>query len=290
MTEATEREEEANPYNQNKPWHNVKETRFDSADTPYFEDPQLNNEDSEKEEAEDKREARKDKPYKKTEHNWKKRYDDRSKQYNAKLQEWRDREQDLLDQLAESRPKYKAPKTSEELEEFRKKYPDVFEVVETVSHMQSEGKTKDLEDRLKALQEREKDLVRKDAEKRLRDNHPDFDDIRNSEGFHSWAKAQPESIQSWIYNNTGDADLAGRALDLFKRDTGVDSSPKKTRSNSKKSKKSAADMVSTKTTTVEPKQEKIWTEREIAAMSIDQFDKYEDEINQAVSEGRVVKQ
>ncbi len=65
MTEATEREEEANPYNQNKPWHNVKETRFDSADTPYFEDPQLNNEDSEKEEAEDKREARKDKPYKK---------------------------------------------------------------------------------------------------------------------------------------------------------------------------------------------------------------------------------
>ena len=49
-------------------------------------------------------------------------------------------------------------------------------------------------------------------------------------------------------------------------------------------------MVSTKTTTVEPKQEKIWTEREIAAMSIDQFDKYEDEINQAVSEGRVVKQ
>ena len=48
-------------------------------------------------------------------------------------------------------------------------------------------------------------------------------------------------------------------------------------------------MVSTKTTTVEPKQEKIWTEREITAMSIEQFDKYEDDINQAVSEGRVVK-
>ena len=288
MTETTEREEEANPYNQNKPWHNVKETRFESADAPYFEDPQLKTEDSEEEGEPTKREARKDKPYKKTEHNWKKRYDDRSKQYNAKLQEWRDREQDLLEQLETSRPKYQAPKTPEELEGFRQKYPDVFEVVETVAHMQSEEKAKDLEDRLTALQEREKDLIRKDAEKRLRDNHPDFDDIRNSEDFHTWAKAQPESIQSWIYNNTGDADLAGRALDLFKRDMGVDSSPKKTRSNSKKSRKSAADMVSTKTTAVEPRQEKVWTEREIAAMSLDQFDKYEEDINQAVSEGRVV--
>ena len=121
------------------------------------------------------------------------------------------------------------------------------------------------------------------------DNHPDFDDIRNSESFHSWAKAQPESIQTWIYNNSGDADLASRALDLFKKDKGAVSSPKKQRSNSNPSRKSAADMVSTKTTTVDTQQDKIWTEREIAAMSIDQFDRYEDDINQAVSEGRVVK-
>ena len=37
------------------------------------------------------------------------------------------------------------------------------------------------------------------------------------------------------------------------------------------------------------KQPKIWTEREITAMSLDQFDKYEDEIKQAMMEGRVVK-
>ena len=49
-------------------------------------------------------------------------------------------------------------------------------------------------------------------------------------------------------------------------------------------------MVSTKTTTVDPRQDKIWTEREIAAMSMEEFDRFEDEINQAISEGRVVKQ
>jgi len=48
-------------------------------------------------------------------------------------------------------------------------------------------------------------------------------------------------------------------------------------------------MVSTKTTSVDAKQPKVWTEREIAAMSLDQFDKFEEEIKQAMMEGRVVK-
>ena len=61
------------------------------------------------------------------------------------------------------------------------------------------------------------------------------------------------------------------------------------KSNSKQSKKSAADMVSTKTTSVEPQQEKVWTEKEIAAMSMAEFDKYEAEISQAMQEGRIAK-
>lgn len=119
------------------------------------------------------------------------------------------------------------------------------------------------------------------------DNHPDFEDIRNSEEFHSWAKEQPQSIQKWIYDNANDGDLASRALDLYKRDMGIVSEASKPKK--KKSNKSAADMVSTKTTSVEPKQDKIWTEREIAAMSIQDFDKYEEEIGKAIHEGRVVK-
>ena len=48
-------------------------------------------------------------------------------------------------------------------------------------------------------------------------------------------------------------------------------------------------MVSTKTTSIDAKQPKIWTEREIAAMSLDQFDRYEDEIKLAMEEGRVIR-
>jgi hypothetical protein len=153
--------------------------------------------------------------------------------------------------------------------------------------MQSETKAKVLEERLSKLQERENQLVRQDAEKRLMERHPDFEDIRNSDDFHGWAKEQPKSIQDWIYANADDADLASRALDLFKKDFGIE--PTKTKSSSKQPRQSAADMVSTKTTSVEPKQKKVWSEKEIAAMSIDEFDRYESEISDAMQEGRIVK-
>ena len=276
-------EENANPYNMNKSWHKEDEIGFQDADGVFFEKPQARQEADIEEPVE--QEATKDEPYKRPD--YKKRYDDLKKHYDSKLNEFKSREQELLEEAANSRPSYVAPKSPEELERFREEYPDVYEVVETVSHLQSEEKSKDLREKLEKLQSREQELLRKDAEKRLMDKHPDFEDIRNSDDFHGWAKEQPKSIQDWVYNNADDADLASRALDLFKKDIGMDVAPKK--SNSKQSKKSAADMVSTKTTSVEPKQEKIWTEREIANMSMAQFDKHEAEISQAMQEGRIAK-
>ena len=280
-------EENANPYNQKKSWHTDVEESFQDATGVYFEKPKAKKTKQPEQvvEQEVQQESPKDEPYKKPD--YKKRYDDLKKHYDSKLNEFKAREQELIDEAAQNRPTYKAPKSAEELEQFAKEYPDVYEVVETVSHLQAEERTKSLEEKVERLQQREEELVRKDAEKRLMDKHPDFEDIRNSDDFHGWAKEQPQSIQDWIYKNADDADLASRALDLFKRDIGMDSAPKK--SDSKKSKKSAADMVSTKTTAVEPQGEKVWTEREIANMSMDEFDKYEEEISRAMSEGRISK-
>jgi len=284
MTTEVQQEENANPYNQNKSWHTDVEENFDTADGMYFSKPTAKPKKEATDEEFVEQEVSRDEPYKRPD--YKKRYDDLKKHYDSKLNEFKSREQELLEKAAENRPQYKAPKSPEELEKFRQEYPDVYEVVETVSHLQAEEKSKDLKEKLERLQQREQELIRKDAEKRLMDKHPDFEDIRNSDDFHGWAKEQPKSIQDWIYNNADDADLASRALDLFKRDIGIDV-PKK--SNSQKSRKSAADMVSTKTTTVEPKQTKIWTEKEIAAMSMDEFDRYEAEISEAMQQGRIVK-
>ena len=294
MTEEIQNEEQPNPYNLKKSWHEGTDKPFKSSDELYFEEPSEKNKlfkSNDVNEAEqagnvevENLETTKDEPYKKPD--YKKRYDDLKKHYDSKLNEFKVREQELLNEAASNRPAYQAPKTEEELEEFKTKYPDVFEVVETVAHMQSESKAKVLEERLSQLQEREAQMLRQSAEERLMEKHPDFNEIRNSDDFHAWAKEQPQSIQDWIYNNSDNPDLASRALDLFKKDLGIEAAPKKTTS---KKTKSAADMVSTKTTSVEPKSEKVWSEREIAAMSMDEFDKHEAEISEAMQQGRIVK-
>ena len=287
MTEEVLKEEQANPYNQKKAWHTGEDKPFESSESLFFEKPSNEVDESDEIEMVKKEEVveQNDTPYKKPD--YKKRYDDLKKHYDSKLNEFKSREQELLEEATKNRTEYQAPKTEEELEQFKTQYPDVYEVVETVAHMQSESKAKVLEERLSKLQEREAEISQQEAEKRLKERHPDFDDVRNSDDFHGWAKEQPKSIQDWIYKNADDADLASRAIDLFKKDIGLET-PKKKKSSSKQT-KSAADMVSTKTTSVEPTQEKIWSEKEIAAMSMAEFDKYESEISEAMQQGRIIK-
>jgi len=278
MSEATQIEEEVpNPYNMKKPWHTPDGPHMDTADQVFFERPEK--------QATPNNEAPDDSaPKKRT--NYKKRYDDLKRHYDEKLSEFKQREQELLAVSKTTTPEYKTPKTQEDLEKFKQDYPDLYDTVETVAHLRSTEQVNQLQNQLHAIQQREAQIVRREAEADLMGRHPDFEDIRGSDDFHEWAEKQPNQIQDWIYNNSSNAVLASKAIDLYKMENGlqtqIKSQPRETGS--------AADIVSTKTTTIDAKQPKIWTEREIAAMSLDQFDKYEDEIQQAMSEGRVVKQ
>jgi hypothetical protein len=283
--------QKANPYNAKKDWHNVKDKPFVSSDNLFFDNTATTEHDeSDAIEAEKQQEveANKDKPYKQP--NYKKRYDDLKTHYDSKLNEFKAREQELIQEAVTNRPEYRAPKSAEELEKFKTEYPDVYEVVESVAHMQSENQVAELQTRLDAMQGRETEILKREAEKDLREKHPDFDEIRNSDEFQEWANVQPEAIKDWIFNNSSDATLASRALDLFKKDIGLEvQQGKQPKSNSKQTKQSAADMISTKTTSVDSNQQRVWSEREIAAMSVAEFDKYESEISEAMQEGRIIK-
>jgi len=274
-------EKAPNPYNAKKAWHTPDKPRMESADGLFFapseEQQATPSEESEKPPAKESKDV-----------NYKKRYDDLKKHYDNRIAEFKQKEQELLAEAAEKAPKYQAPKTLEELEQFKAKNPDLYETVETVAHLQSENQTEELRQQLTALQEREADIMKREAETVLRERHPDFEDIRGDDAFHEWAKEQPDDIQKWIYANNSDATLASRAIDLYKMEKGINQPPQKRQSKQEEN-RSAADMVSTKTTAVDAKAPKVWTEREIAKMSIDQFDKYEDEIKQALAEGRIAK-
>ena len=78
-------EENANPYNMNKPWHTEDEIGFQDADGVFFEKPKAKKEADIEEPVEQvaKEETPKDAPYKRPD--YKKRYDDLKKHYDSKL-------------------------------------------------------------------------------------------------------------------------------------------------------------------------------------------------------------
>ena len=273
-------EPEANMYNAKKPWHKPDGPPMQSSDSLFYENQATPQETPDKDQ---------EAPTKRKRSNYKKRYDDLKKHYDDRVSQFKQREQELLAEASSSRPQYEVPKSAEEIERFKQEYPDLYDTVETVAHLQSERQVGELQGQLSALQEREADIVRREAETGLRDRHPDFETIRTDENFHEWAKVQPDEIQDWIYKNPDNVSLASKAIDLYKMDNGIASTPQRRQSRQPRE-GSAADMVSTKTTTIDvDKGTKIWTEREIAAMSLDQFDAVEEQINQAITEGRVVK-
>ena len=282
MSEVVENieEPEANPYNAKKSWHTPDKPKTDDADSLFFAPPQAT-----PEEAPEEEEVQ---PKKRT--NYKKRYDDLKKHYDDRVSQFKQREQELEAQARSVQPSYEAPKSLEDLERFKNEYPDLYDTVESVAHLRSEQQVGELREQLSAIQMREAEILKREAETTLRERHPDFEDIRGDETFHQWAETQPQQIQDWIYDNPDNVALASKAIDLYKLETGQPTTQTR-RSPRKQSatRESAADIVSTKTTQIDSAQPKIWTEREIAAMSVDQFDKFEDEINQAMVEGRVVK-
>ena len=232
-------EAEANPYNRNKAWHteDVMPQKLDNADEGLF----VPNPDSKQskstataegnpEDSTEDTSATMDKvqesalnvesnPYTKVD--YKKRYDDLKRYYDRKLGEWNNKEQDLKVQLKENRPKYQPPKSKEELEAFKNDYPDIYGVVETVSHLQSQNEVKTLQEELESLKKANTTLQQKEAALELSKYHPDFEEIKESDDFHNWADTQPMEIKNWIYENNSNGALAARAIDLYKKDRGL---------------------------------------------------------------------
>jgi len=285
-------ETEANPYNAKKDYidyeqveANAKEPFADAntmavkKDQPKVVVDTMRSQEPE----EDTPEEQADKPYQKVD--YKKRYDDLKKHYDGRVNSFKSREEELLAEIRTNRPKYKAPKSAEEIEAFKKEYPDVYGVVETVAHLRSSKETEDLKQEIKSLKELNQTVNKEKAEARLARMHPDFEQIRESDAFHSWAESQPEAIKGWVYGNATNAELASRAIDLFKQDTG------KSKSNTEVSGDlvAASEMVKVKNSKeIGYGSKKIWTRSQIAAMSQSEFDKNEKAITDAMSEGRVI--
>ena len=234
-------------------------------------------------------------------HDFKKRYDDLKRHYDTKLNEWKQEKQLFEAKLTVEAKKHnikELPKTEEELTEFKEKYPDVYDVVETISTLQANERVRDIEDKLHDLRIKEQEAVVQTAAKQLMNFHPDFEVLKESDVFLSWLDEQPPSISDGIYKNNTDVKWAARVIDLFKADNNIKTP--KTRNKSKATKRpqsnasrnDAAQAVTRTNAKMSLEQfqddKKIWSISEISRLKPWEYEKVEKEIDRAVREGRVV--
>ena len=217
---------------------------------------------------------------------FKKRYDDLKKHYDSTINKHKDELQSLRTQLESSTTQFVPPKSKEELEAWRKEYPDVYDMVETIAMNKATTQTADLENKYKDLQLQQEQIAKEKAEVELLKIHPDFNDLRQQDDFHTWAEQQDPTIQGWLYENTSNSKLAARAIDLYKMDRGLS---KLTKKEEKDVKKEAAKAISKtkKATDSDIPKKKIWTTSEISRLKPHEFEKFEKEIDLARLEGRI---
>ena len=217
---------------------------------------------------------------------FKKRYDDLKRHYDSTLGKHKDEVRTLRTQLEQSSKQFIPPKSKDELESWRKEYPDVYEMVETIAMNKADSRTKEMETKYQNLQVQQEEIAKEKAEVELLKLHPDFNDLRSKDDFHEWAAKQDPVIQDWLYENTSNASLAARALDLYKMDRGLGKYSKKEEQTAKKE---AAKVVSKSKMAEAPDAptKKVWSNAEISKMNVREYAKYEEEIDKAVREGRI---
>ena len=217
---------------------------------------------------------------------FKKRYDDLKKHYDSTINKHKDELSSLRTQLESSTKQFVPPKSKEELEAWRKEYPDVYDMVETIAIDKATTQTAELENKYKNIQLQQEQIAKEKAEVELLKLHPDFNDIRAKDDFHEWAEQQDPTIQSWLYENTSNSKLAARAIDLYKMDRGQSTLTKKEEKDVKKEAAKAISKTKKATDSDIPKK-RIWTTSEISKLKPHQFEKFEKEIDLARLEGRI---
>lgn len=179
--------------------------------------------------------------------------------------------------------------TDASLQRLQEEYPDLAPVLTELTasralNQQLAGKVDELKTRLDATDQKvdtrsERELI-SDHLTTIRKAHPDMDKIRDSDDFKGWKERQPPVVQDAISKGTA-LDVIW-ALDLYKEQVGL---------KKRKGKLGAA------VTAAEPDvrtqrqppagSKRIFTQAEIDAMSPEEFEKNEAEIDKALAEGRV---
>jgi hypothetical protein len=220
------------------------------------------------------------------EKSYKNRYDSLKAHYDKTVTDLRKELASMQDQFKKTTSeKLDVPINEEELKEWRTAYPELYKVVRMVSRLEANETTKSLQEKLDRVQEREQVSKRESAEASLLRLHPDFPDLAQSQEFRDWLDDQPAQIQSWLYDNSEDPLLAGKAITMYKLEKGIGQKRKRDTTED------ASIAVTRTRADAQPnpdKKQKEWRASEVQKLNPRQYEKYEDEIDAAIAEGRFI--
>lgn len=221
------------------------------------------------------------------EKSFKKRYGDLRRHTQKQQIEMQKQIDDLKASLEQTASQQiKLPKSEDELEQWAREFPEVAKIVETIAMKKAKEQSAALEERFKALDQREAETAKEKAEAELMRLHPDFDKIREQDEFHDWVEAQPKWVQSALYENENDAISAARAIDLYKADKGITTSKRTRKSDDKDA---ASSVTSSRKTGLDASNEQgTFTESQVERMSAVEYERNQEAIIAAIQAGKFI--
>ena len=275
----TKEDDSKKPFLEQRPYHNKYKSDVDIEATATAQSKDTEGTDEIQEATPEKEER----PVNAEDKVFKKRYDDLKRHYDSALTKHKSEVLTLKKQL-ENSATFIPPKDEKALEEWRKEYPDVYDVIKTVAQKEADDKAKALADKLSKLEVDQQTVAKQKAEVELLQLHPDFNKIRESQDFHDWASVQDSVIQGWLYDNFNNSQLASRAIDHYKMDRGL----KKSDAKKESAKEASKSVTSTnRGSEKDVKGKKVWSLTEIAKLKPSQYAKFEKDIDLARAEGRI---
>lgn len=230
----------------------------------------------------------------KEEETWKKRHSDLRSYTSRQMNELQKELADLKQTLAE-KEKEKLPVNKAEAEAWVQEYPDLARVISTLiderAGTQVQSVSEQVQDVRTQLEAEREAAAHERAFNKILEVHPDFVSMIQEDDFKSWVESQPEergpivgkALYDALYNNRTDAQSAIQAVNVYKSDQ-EKKKPKKDTSRTN------ATAVNVRTAPSAPSGtgKKTFTESEIDNMKPWEFDKYEEEIEEARRDGRII--
>lgn len=176
--------------------------------------------------------------------------------------------------------------TDEDFAKWMQKYPAVAAAVTKIAKLQAAEMVDGINEKLETVEADRQMNQRQRAYLKLLEVHPDFESIRNDQGFHDWLVEQPAADQKKILEPDAWDDAAvyaaARVIQFYKLESGTSKKPEK-----KKKDTSAAESVKTKSSSSPDDHSDTprFTESQIRDMPLREFERLYPQIREAQRKG-----